>query len=99
MRPKPAGIAIYGALRPNASAQATALLSIFKRFITASSGGTRIGMKAICTGIRFCDMIAIITNIQINRNFFCEIAEAIFLDKIGARPVCVTAVAKAPKRM
>src|SRR5574344_1281927 len=47
INPNPAGITIYGAFKPNANPQATALLSIFNLFITTNNGGIKIGINAI----------------------------------------------------
>ncbi|GKZ03348.1 hypothetical protein ANS017_25910 [Paraclostridium bifermentans] len=47
INPKPTGIAMYGVLRPNVSAHATALLSIFNLFISDNNDGINIGINAI----------------------------------------------------
>ncbi|MNY37044.1 hypothetical protein D3C86_1715740 [compost metagenome] len=49
--PKPTGSAMYRVVMAKVMAQATSRRSSLRRFITCSSGGTRIGMKAMCTGI------------------------------------------------
>ena len=99
INPKPAGIAIYGASNPKARPQATARLSIFNLFIKPNNGGTRIGMNAIWTGIKFCDKIAIPVKINISIYFFDLIIFEILVAKIGARPVWVIEAANAPNKI
>ena len=55
--PNPTGNTMYGVISPKVRMQATMRRSSRSRSNTGSSGGIRIGMNAMCTGIRFCDEI------------------------------------------
>ena len=90
---------IYGALWPNASAHATARRSSRIRFIMRSSGGTRIGMYAICTGMRFCDRQATSVSTPMSASLCPPSRRDSFFDRISARPVVAMQVANVPSRM
>ena len=51
--PNPTGRTMYGVISPKVRIQATIRRSSRSRSNTGSSGGIRIGMNAMCTGMRF----------------------------------------------
>ena len=53
----------------------------------------------MCTGIKFCESIAMNVIIESNMNFLPSMIEAIFFASIVASPVCVIAAAKVPSNI
>ena len=87
INPNPAGNTIYGVTKPNANAQATALLSSLSLFIRWINGGIITGINAICTGIKFCDAQARRVKIKSNMNLLFLISNVILFAKTSANPV------------
>ena len=98
-RPNPTGIVTYGAFNPNVKEHATALLSILSLFINGRRGGIKIGIKAICTGTKFCEKHAMNASEKITNIFFPERTCESFLDKIVPSPDCAKPKAKAPNKI
>ena len=98
-KPNPTGNDTYGAFRPNVKAHATALRSIFIRFITTNKGGIKIGMKAMCTGIKFCEKQDTKAMSNVNATFFVPTIFVIFLVTTVANPERPMTMAKAPNKI
>lgn len=56
-----------------------------------------MGIKAICTGIRFCDREAIAAIVKIKVFLLSLIKEPIPLTRISVTPVWLIAMARAPR--
>lgn len=52
-----------------------------------NNGGIKIGINAMCTGIKFCESIAITVKITKRMNLLFLIIEPIFFAKTVASPV------------
>ena len=94
--PNPSGSAIYGVCKPNVSAHATARRSIFSEFMILTNGGIKIGIKAICTGIKFCEKHAKKAIEKIKTYFLSLIKFATARTKIAVKLVFEIALAMTP---
>ena len=105
--PNPYGTTMYENTNPKLMTHAIKRRSIFNSPKTPSSGGIKIGINAMCTGIKFFeikDIIPIKTSDKTLRNFlWCDSMDSCFMNKIIfsasqiGTPECATEAANAPK--